>query len=194
MQNQSREALRDQAVEAARAQAADAAAVAQDYASAVRAAVREGIPIPPPPPGLRVITDGGKMTIIGGRSINVITMPQDAVGPEGTTVTTEPPPFPFQPPEIPQEAVVMTLAFFAMVAIIVVGWPIARALGRRIDRSRQPMAPALPDDTANAIRRIEQSVDAMALEVERISENQRYVTKLLAERPHAAAELPDARR
>ena len=42
------------------------------------------------------------------------------------------------------------------------------------------------------LARIEQAVDAMAIEIERISEGQRFTTKLLAERGGAAASLPSA--
>jgi hypothetical protein len=45
----------------------------------------------------------------------------------------------------------------------------------------------MPDER---LTRIEQAVDAMALEVERISEGQRYLTKVLASRPLDAASLP----
>jgi hypothetical protein len=37
------------------------------------------------------------------------------------------------------------------------------------------------------LERIEQAVDTIAIEVERISESQRFVTKLLAQRPAAAS-------
>jgi hypothetical protein len=37
------------------------------------------------------------------------------------------------------------------------------------------------------LERIEQAVDTIAIEVERISEGQRFVTRLMAERPSAAA-------
>ena len=46
-------------------------------------------------------------------------------------------------------------------------------------RIRATAKPAIEQDR---LERIEQAVDAIALEVERISESQRFVTKLLAER------------
>ena len=43
----------------------------------------------------------------------------------------------------------------------------------------------------NRLARIEQAIDTMALEMERVSEGQRFVTKLLAERrPESAGLLP----
>ena len=43
------------------------------------------------------------------------------------------------------------------------------------------MPPALPPETADRIARIETAVDTIALEVERISEGQRFVTRLISE-------------
>jgi hypothetical protein len=45
------------------------------------------------------------------------------------------------------------------------------------------------------IERIEQAVDSIAIEMERVSEGQRFVTKLLSERaPTAAEQLPPVQR
>ena len=49
---------------------------------------------------------------------------------------------------------------------------------------RTPTQPRTSDDR---FQRLEQAVDAIAIEVERISEGQRFVTKLLAERSAAAS-------
>jgi hypothetical protein len=85
-------------------------------------------------------------------------------------------PAPFGPPDwIPM----IVIAFFVMVAFIAVGVPIARAIARRMDRP--PLAPQLPGDTGARLERIEQAVEAMAVEVERISEGQRFITKLMSE-------------
>jgi hypothetical protein len=40
------------------------------------------------------------------------------------------------------------------------------------------------------LERIEQAIDAMAVEVERISESQRYMTKLLADRGAERVSIP----
>lgn len=81
------------------------------------------------------------------------------------------------PPDmIPPQAVDLAYGFFFMVAAIVIGFPLSRAFSRRLERGAQTaaVAPAVTDQ----LLRIEQAVDAMALEVERISEAQRYLTKL----------------
>lgn len=83
------------------------------------------------------------------------------------------------PDMIPPQAVDITMAFFITVFAIIVGLPIARAIGRWIDRRGQQ--PRIPADLTAQISQIAQSVDAVAIEVERISEGQRFTTKLLAE-------------
>ena len=65
-------------------------------------------------------------------------------------------------------------------------YPIARALARRIEGKPQ-MAQVSPATDAR-LDRIEHAVEAIAVEVERISEGQRFTTKLLAER--SPAETP----
>lgn len=78
---------------------------------------------------------------------------------------------------IPPQVVDMAIAFAIMVVVIIIGWPIARALGRRIERRSE--MPAGPDPVlAGQLQRIEQAVEAMSIEIERISESQRFLTKL----------------
>lgn len=55
-------------------------------------------------------------------------------------------------------------------------------------RPRQPEPPARVDAASEQrLARIEQAVEAIAVEVERISEGQRFTTKLLAERGPSVA-------
>jgi hypothetical protein len=62
--------------------------------------------------------------------------------------------------------------------------PIALSISRLIWKrgSRTAMASALPNDASQRLERIEQAMDAIAIEVERVSEGQRFVTRLLSER------------
>ena len=84
------------------------------------------------------------------------------------------------------------IALAALISATVVLSPIARALGRRIENHAK--APPLPNASQDArFDRLEQAVDAVAIEVERIAEGQRFVTKLLAERGPQGA-LPDPAR
>jgi hypothetical protein len=77
---------------------------------------------------------------------------------------------------IPPQAVDIAMGFFIMCAVMVIGWPLARAFGRRIER-RGDVAMIDPA-VAGQLQRIEQAVEAMAIEVERISESQRFMAKL----------------
>jgi len=56
--------------------------------------------------------------------------------------------------------------------------------------------PALADDYTDRLTNIEQSVDAVAIEIERVGEGQRFMTRFFAEHgmPQAVAEGPDADR
>jgi hypothetical protein len=90
------------------------------------------------------------------------------------------PPLPPGTPDIPQGAVTLALAFFIMLAVIAIGVPIARAIARRIDRAPAP-GPRSSPEQGEQLRQIQTAVDAMAVEIERISENQRFVTRLLTE-------------
>jgi hypothetical protein len=49
-------------------------------------------------------------------------------------------------------------------------------------------------EVTSRLERIEQAVDAIAIEVERISEGQRFTTKLLTERANDASRLTEPRR
>lgn len=59
-------------------------------------------------------------------------------------------------------------------------YPIVRAWTRRLE---QKDAPRVPADVSARLARIEAAVESIAVEVERISESQRFLTKLQAERP-----------
>ena len=81
----------------------------------------------------------------------------------------------------------------ASIPIVAIGWPLARAYAAKI--GREPVTPAIPPDVAARLERMEQAIDSIAVEVERISEGQRFTTKLLAERAAlpASAALPESR-
>ncbi len=56
--------------------------------------------------------------------------------------------------------------------------PLVRAAARRLEASGE--VPKVPTEVADRLARIETAVDAISLEVERISESQRFVTQLLS--------------
>ena len=68
----------------------------------------------------------------------------------------------------------------AIVPITAIGWPLARAYARRVERGE--VGQRVPAEVAARLERMEQAIDSIAVEVERISEGQRFTTKLLSER------------
>jgi len=104
-----------------------------------------------------------------------------SVGPQGVTVSSQVPPVPPIPGDvIPDGAVTISVAFFIMVAAIIVGLPIARAIARRMDRAPAPVRGTDREQRAQ-LQRMEQALEAISVEVERITENQRFVTRLMTE-------------
>jgi outer membrane murein-binding lipoprotein Lpp len=80
---------------------------------------------------------------------------------------------------VPKGAVDISVAFFAMIAVIVVGLPLARAFARRMDARSHALANG-SSTLGPQIAQLQQSVDTMAIELERISEAQRFQSKLMA--------------
>jgi hypothetical protein len=82
------------------------------------------------------------------------------------------------------------IVMFICVAVTAIGVPIARAWAKRLERGPMP-GPSISPDVQARLERMEQALDSIAIEVERISEGQRFTTKLLAERNnHNASAVP----
>ena len=86
------------------------------------------------------------------------------------------------------EDIIAIIGFFSTAIIISIGIPLVRGLVRRWDR--KGTQPAVPTDTAARLERIEQAIDAMSIEVERIAEGQRFVTRLMTDRAPERVALP----
>jgi hypothetical protein len=80
--------------------------------------------------------------------------------------------------DIPGELIPIVL--FIMMGFTAVMWPVARAFARRMDR--EAVQPKIPLELQGRLERMEQAIDSIAVEVERISEGQRFTTKLLSDR------------
>ena len=65
--------------------------------------------------------------------------------------------------------------------MLCVALPLSIAYARRIWRRSGDALAAIPGDIAARLSRIEQNVDTVALEVERIGESQRFITKAFSE-------------
>ena len=115
---------------------------------------------------------------------NVVVIPPIPPRPGQTTVVQR-----FPDEQIPPQAENIAIAFFIMMAAIIIGLPIMRAIARRIERGTP--APSVPREVQEQLQHLTQSVDAIAIEVERISEGQRFTTKMLSERVQEPSKLGD---
>jgi hypothetical protein len=77
------------------------------------------------------------------------------------------------------EDVMVVAIVFGTLALVL--FPLARAWAKRID-GRGAAPAAVPADVTQRLERIERAVESVAIEVERISEGQRFVTRVLADR------------
>jgi hypothetical protein len=97
------------------------------------------------------------------------------------------------PSRIPPEALQMAQWFFVTCVTVALGIPVIRIIGRRFDRPvpPPPPTPAVSPDVTARLQRIEQAVEAVAIEVERIAEAQRFSTRLLAEQAQRSLPRPE---
>ena len=73
------------------------------------------------------------------------------------------------------------MLFIICMAAAIILTPLMRAFGRIIERRAEPPARLAPEIQSQLVR-MEQAIDAIAVEVERVSEGQRFATRLLSER------------
>jgi hypothetical protein len=99
--------------------------------------------------------------------------------PEPMAMVPPPPQTPFD--RLPPGSITGITIVFTVVVLMPIAISIARLIWRRATGQRTP-APAW--DSAQRMDRLEHAVDAIAVEVERISEGQRFVTRLLTESPN----------
>ena len=81
---------------------------------------------------------------------------------------------------MPPEIAFIALAGLGTTSFII--WTAARVYLRKLELGHQRQPAGLDDVIEQRLERIEQAVDAIAIEMERVSEGQRFTTKLLAER------------
>jgi hypothetical protein len=104
-------------------------------------------------------------------------------GKDGTQVITIPP-HAFDN-TIPPQVEDISIMFFLTIGAIIIFLPLVRAFARRMDRRGGGTA-QIPNEVSSQLAHLNQAVDAIALEVERISEGQRFTTRLLSEQRDAA--------
>ena len=88
----------------------------------------------------------------------------------------------------PDQTFVLLMTSLACATVALLGI-VSAVVGRR-DRTKS-RGSQLPPDLSERLGRMEQGIDAIAIEVERVSEAQRFVTKILAERKAPAASIPE---
>jgi hypothetical protein len=76
----------------------------------------------------------------------------------------------------------ITFAVVCATIVGTVGCLVAIGIGARIMLMRAKRLTERPPLDENGLQHLEQAVDAIAIEIERISEGQRFTTKLLADR------------
>jgi hypothetical protein len=79
------------------------------------------------------------------------------------------------------DPILIPIIFVASIPVVAIGLPLARAFASRIEH--KSVGSGIPVELTARLERMEQSIDTIAIEIERISEGQRFTTKLLAERP-----------
>lgn len=107
----------------------------------------------------------------GGRFANPPQFPRIVVPPQGPRSFID---------RIDNDAIT---AMFVMTCFAVLV-PLSIGIARRMWRQPPRPLPTEPfDDLKQRMERLEQAVDAVAIEIERVSESQRFVAKVLVERP-----------
>jgi hypothetical protein len=154
---------------AAREQAAAARAEAAGTAREAAAAAREQVRAQ-----AQMLRDQAQMARDMGRMQREMTPVIEVGGPHG--------------PSPRQEKLMFAGFVIVVLAAVAIFYPLMRAFARRLEGGGRS-ATAIDLASAERLARIEQAVDAMAIEIERISEGQRFTTKLLAARAEAPASL-----
>ena len=86
------------------------------------------------------------------------------------------------PPDIPPNVYGLAKDGIIGFTLMIIAFPVFGFLKALVNRRAAAVSALPPRDVIDRLTRIEASVDAMATEVERISEGQRFVTKALSER------------
>ncbi|GAB1342411.1 hypothetical protein MASR1M101_15380 [Gemmatimonas sp.] len=132
-------------------------------------------------------SDGGKTIVIDkgegrtqrievSKTGEIITSNIDGAA---TTLVPPLPPVTTRRKQLPEGLVDMMAIIFGSVTIMSLGAPLVKAWARRFEKRSEMKQQALVEQRLAAI---EQAIETVAVEVERISEGQRFTTKLLADR------------
>ena len=94
------------------------------------------------------------------------------------------------PPPKPRNGPPGGVYFLAAMFIAAVFFPLSMALARRIWRRSSDAPSSMPAELSERLNRVDQSLDSIAVEVERIGEGQRFVTRVMSESGRAIGAGP----
>jgi hypothetical protein len=86
----------------------------------------------------------------------------------------------------PDEILPFLFAFAALAVGAKIMLPLVRAFAKRMEHRAD--AARIPPEVTSRLERMEQAIDSIAVEVERISEGQRFTTKLLSDKTRSYSE------
>jgi len=92
--------------------------------------------------------------------------------------------------QIPKEVVPIIGIVFGSLVLIILGYPIVRLFTRMAEKAHDKSL-LRASDVSQQLKTLQDSVDTMAIEIERISESQRFQDRLLSERE--PVRLPESR-
>ena len=101
---------------------------------------------------------------------------QSDASPEPWQIISAPPPY-VQERMLPKDIFVLSGIFIVCVLL-----PLALAVSLRIMKRGVAKVAALPSDIADRLSRMESAIESTAIEVERVGEGQRYLTRVLGDR------------
>lgn len=149
------------------------------------------------PPGASVMRTGleQRLTQLDARILDI----ERAIEANGRLLAAAPPALLANPAQAetgrPFDLTSGQMTAVSIVSVLAVGMPLAiGATVMMLRRSSRPSAPAMPLATQQRLERMEQALDTIAIEVERVSENQRFVTRVLTEGPAQPIELGEGER
>ena len=89
-----------------------------------------------------------------------------------------------------EEELIVAIAGMITSVVIILGIPLVVVHARKIWKRDSSSLNTSTAQTDHRLERIEQAIDAMAVEVERVAESQRFMTKLLSDRGSERAAIP----
>lgn len=107
--------------------------------------------------------------------------PSDSAANSGLNLHIEP---------VSEEELVVAIAGMITSVVIILGIPLVIVHARKIWKRDSASQLTSSSSTDHRLERIEQAIDAMAVEVERVAESQRFMTKLLSDRAQERVGIP----